>query len=265
LKGRRSRAQIEIETCERRTARNAVRLSRTGGSGIAAGWDCGIVRVGAERSELGDRVGAANHGKGTGLVFAIEGRWVVRIEMARRKRGGILRIVEPEADMKRVRRRKFDVWIETEDLVEEDGLDANVAIIGALADFDVRLIPRQAKAASEGRILGAIGEERAVLNGEEIELQARLDAVEVQNQSVVELSADDGRFCARLLRRISAQAIDYGRIGNEIEGDFILLVLSGRDAGKSQSGQTAAGNLANRARIEQLREAISIQCRTPNL
>ena len=30
-------------------------------------------------------------------------------------------------------------WIETEDLVEQDGLDANMAITGVFADFDVRL------------------------------------------------------------------------------------------------------------------------------
>jgi hypothetical protein len=49
----------------------------------------------------------------------------------------VLWIVKPEPKMKGVGRCQSYVRVEAEDLVEEDGLDANVAVIATLADLDV--------------------------------------------------------------------------------------------------------------------------------
>ncbi len=70
-------------------------------------------------------------------MFAVERSelgGVIRREPAA---GGVLRIVEPKTYMKRVGRLQCYVRIEAEDLVEQDRLDANMAVVGLLADLDI--------------------------------------------------------------------------------------------------------------------------------
>src|SRR5947209_19467543 len=115
-------------------------------------------------------------------MFAIERRGLGYIEAAG---GCVLRIVEPETDMKCVRRGQGYIGIEPEDLFQKDCLDADVTAIGVFSDLDVGLIPSQTEAAGEGGVGGPICLERASLHGEKIEGQFRFDTVEVQDQRVV--------------------------------------------------------------------------------
>ena len=71
---------------------------------FAGRWCGGIVRFCAEwtQSRLGIR--RTDHGKGSGVVFAIERCWLGRVKVACGESRGVLGIVEPEAHMKRIRR-----------------------------------------------------------------------------------------------------------------------------------------------------------------
>src|SRR5580692_1956622 len=100
-----------------------------------------------------------------------------------------------------------------------------MAIIGALADLDIRLVPGQTETAGEVWIFAAVGKERAVLHGKKIERQARLDAVEVQDKRVIQFATDNGSPGLRLLVRVGAQTVNDGRIGDEVKGYFVFLVL----------------------------------------
>src|SRR4051812_37594266 len=73
-------------------------------------------------------------------MLAIEGRRLGWIEAASDR---IVRIVEPETELKRVGRCQRDVRIESEDLVQQNGLDSHSSIVCVLPDFYVRLIPRK--------------------------------------------------------------------------------------------------------------------------
>jgi hypothetical protein len=207
-----------------------VRPLAQSGLRVTTSWCAAVVRIRAERPKLCNWVDTADHRKGTGLVFAIEGRWFRRVELARRKSGGVLRIVEPETYIESVSRGQACVRVEAEDLVKEDRLNTDVAIVGVLSDFNVGLIPSQTEAAVELWILAAIGKERAVLNGEQIECEARLDAVEIEDQRVIQLAADHRSLGAWLLIGIGSQAVDNRWIGDEVKGNFILLVLRHGDA-----------------------------------
>ena len=117
------------------------------------------------------------------------------------------------------------VGIEPEDLVEKNGLDANMAVIGVLSDFSVGLIPRQPEAAVELRILATVCKERAVLHGEEIEGKAGLDAVEVKNECVIQFTSDDGCLRSWLFVRVRPQTVNDRRIGDKVKGYIVFLVL----------------------------------------
>jgi hypothetical protein len=58
----------------------------------------------------------------------------------------ILGIVEPEPHVERVGRRQGDVLIEAEDLIEQNSLDTDAAVVATFANFDVGLVPGQAEA-----------------------------------------------------------------------------------------------------------------------
>jgi len=195
------------------------------GLGVAADWRGAVVRIRAKRTELRSGVDTADHGKRTSLMFAIERRGFRRVELAGRKSGSVLRVVEPEAHIERVRGGQTRVRIEAEDLVEKNSLDADMAVIGALSDFDVRLVPGQTETAIELWISAAVGKERAVLHGEEIECKARLDAVEVENKRVIQFATDDGSLRLRLLVRVGAQTVNDRRIRDQVKGYFVFLVL----------------------------------------
>ena len=98
-------------------------------------------------------------------------------------------------------------------------------VVRTRTNVDVRLVPRQTKAAGKGRVVGAVGEEGTVLHRKQIERQTRLDAVEIQNQRVVQLAADYCRVSPRLLVEVSAQAIQRLRIWFEVETDLGRLFL----------------------------------------
>ena len=65
-------------------------------SECAAGWRCGIVRVRAEWAQSGLGVRNTEHGKRSGLVLAVEGRGLGRVEVTAGKSRRILGIVKPE-------------------------------------------------------------------------------------------------------------------------------------------------------------------------
>ena len=82
-------------------------------------------------------------------MLSIEGSELGRIVGWEAASCRILWVVEPKPEVKGICRLECSVRIETKNLVEQDGLDANVALICVLADFDVGLVPRQAEAAFE--------------------------------------------------------------------------------------------------------------------
>jgi hypothetical protein len=211
-----------------RVTSDATRSQPPAESGIAAArmrW----IRIGAERSQLRCGIGRADHREGSRIVFAVERSelgGVIRREPAV---GGVLRIVEPKPYMKRVGWLQCYVRIEAEDLVEQDRLDANMAVVGLVADLDIRLVPGETEAALEDAFEVWIGrfirQERAALYRKEIKGKTRLESVEIQNQSVIEFASNDGRPGPGLFRSRFAKATDHTRIWYQIKTDFIFLVL----------------------------------------
>ena len=114
-------------------------------------------------------------------MLAVERRGLGRVEVTSGQGGGILRVIKPEPYMKGVRRSQTHVGVKTEDIVQKDGLDLDMSVIGLFADLDIGLIPGQTKASGEIGILGAIGLEEAVLDGEKVKRKARLDAIQIQD------------------------------------------------------------------------------------
>ena len=211
--------------------------SRKKGSGVAA---TGVlrVRVGAEGAQLRGRVGHADHCKGTRLVLSVERSEFGRIVRRKTAGGGILRIVEPEAQMKRVGGRQSCIRIKAEDLVEQNRLDADVTFVAVFADLNVGLIPRQTEAAFEGRVGHAFRQERAALDGKKIEGKSGFEAVEVQKQGVIQLAADDRRMGPGFLVGGFAKTVDKLWIWHQIKTDFIFLVLSCGFAGEENSSDS---------------------------
>ena len=211
-----------------RVTSDATRSQPPAESGIAAArmlW----IRIGAERSQLRFRIRRADHREGARFVFAVE----------RSELGGVIRrepavfsvfwIVEPKTYMKRVGWLQCYVRIEAEDLVEQDRLDANMAVVGLIADLDIRLVPGETEAALEDAfevwIRRFIRQERAALYRKEIKGKTRLESIEIQNQSVIEFASNDRRPGPGLFIRRFAKATDHTRIWYQIKTDFIFLVL----------------------------------------
>jgi hypothetical protein len=82
-------------------------------------------------------------------VLSIEGSELGRIVGWEATSRRILRIVEPKSQVKGIGRFECRIRIEPENLIEQDGLDTNMAIVASPVDLDVGLVPRQAKAAFE--------------------------------------------------------------------------------------------------------------------
>ena len=56
-----------------------------------------------------------------------------------------------------------------------------MAVIRLFANLDIGLIPGQTEAPREVGVLGAVGLKEAILDGEQIKRETRLDAVQIQN------------------------------------------------------------------------------------
>ena len=69
-------------------------------------------------------------------MFSIERSELGRVVRRKAAGSGILWIVEPEPYMKGIGGWQGYVRIKAEDLVEQDRLDANVAVVGVLADLE---------------------------------------------------------------------------------------------------------------------------------
>src|SRR5690349_1927026 len=115
-------------------------------------------------------------------MFAVEWLGVNWIETASLRR---VRIVKPETDMERIRRSQPHIGIKAKDVIQQNCLDAHVAVVTVL-DLNVRLVPRQPKAAiehvGECRIFRSVSQQRAALHGEQVKIQPRTNAVQVKNQ-----------------------------------------------------------------------------------
>jgi hypothetical protein len=190
-----------------------------------------VIRIGAERAQLCFWIRCTDHREGASLVFAVE--WselggVVRWETAGRS---VLWIVEPEPYVKGVGRWQGRVRIKTEDLVEQDRLDANMAVVGVISNLNVRLIPRQAEAALEDVLEVWIGrfvrQERAALYRKEIEGETGFESIKIQNHGVIEFPANNRRPGPGFFIMRFAKALDKLRIWHQIKSDLVFLVLSG--------------------------------------
>src|SRR5258707_619325 len=95
------------------------------------------IRIGTERSQLCRRIRRTDHRERSSLVLAIERSELSGIIRWKTAGSSILWTVKPEPKMKGVGRCQGYVRVEAKDLVEQDCLDANVAVIATLADLDV--------------------------------------------------------------------------------------------------------------------------------
>ena len=111
--------------------------------------------------------------------------------------------IEPKPDMERVGRGEAHKRIKPKNLVEKNGPDCHrTGAIGA--DVDVRLIPSEPEAGEAG-IGRAVGQLIAFLNGKEVEIQARLEAAQIQDQRIIERAArDSGSRSCRLAGLLEA-------------------------------------------------------------
>ena len=147
----------------------------------AAGWCCGIARVCAEWAQSGLGIRNTDHGKRSGLMLAVERRGLGRVEVATGQCRRILWIVKPETQMERVCRSQAHVGVKTEDIVQKNRFDLDMAIIRLLPNLDIGLISGQTKASCEIGVLSAIGLKEAVLDGEQVKRETWLDPIHVQD------------------------------------------------------------------------------------
>src|SRR5262245_37949603 len=96
---------------------------------------------------MGQYVGGADHRQRAGLVLAVERCWRQRPYRTRVARLGILGIVEPESEVEGVGGLQADFRVETENLIEQNGLDGHAGAVGPGRNVDVRLIPGEAEVA----------------------------------------------------------------------------------------------------------------------
>ena len=175
---------------------DAPALDREQGSGIAA-TRMRVIRIGAERAQLCFLIRYTDHREGASLVFAVERSELGGIVRWKTAGSSVLRIVEPEPDVKGVRRWQGRVRIKAEDLVEQDRLDANMTVVSVISDLNVRLIPRKTEAAFEDgvevRIDRFIRQERAALYRKEIERETGFESIKIQNHGVIESPANNRR------------------------------------------------------------------------
>jgi hypothetical protein len=139
--------------------------------------------------------------------------------------GRILGIVKPEAQMEGVGRSQAHVGVKPEDVIQENRLDLDTAVISCFADLYIGLIPGQTKASREIRGFRAVGLKEAVLQGEPVKRETRLDPVQIQNQGVVLLATDNGGASARLLVGIGSKTVHDRWVGQQIETDLVSLFL----------------------------------------
>jgi hypothetical protein len=114
-------------------------------------------------------------------MLAVERRGLGRVEVTAGQSRRILGIVKPENQMESVCRSQAHVGVKTEDIVQKNRFDLDMAVIRLLANLDIGLIPGQTKGSREIRVLGAIGLKEAVLDGEQVKRETRLDPVQIQN------------------------------------------------------------------------------------
>src|SRR5690242_12485160 len=137
--------------------------------------------------------------------------------------------------MERVRGSQTHVGVKTEDIVQKNRLDLDMAIICLFANLDIGLIPGQTKASREIGVLGAIGLKEAVLDGEQVERETRLDPIQVENERVVLLATNDCGVSPRLLERIGTKTVNDRRVRQQVERNLVLCILCGGDAGVGQN------------------------------
>jgi hypothetical protein len=127
--------------------------------------------IGAQRSEVRCGVEPADHRQRTSVMLAVERR-----EASEPATGSVGGIVEPEPDIERVHGRDSPAGVESEDLVKQDRLDRDLALTVVIR-MQIGLVPREAEVAALevgiGRAVG--GELRAVLDGEDVEVQVGLE------------------------------------------------------------------------------------------
>src|SRR5580698_4895785 len=111
------------------------------GLGIAA-TRMRVIRIGAERAQLCFLIRHTDHREGASLVFAVERSEFGGVVRWKTAGSSVLWIVEPEPYVKCVGRWQGRVRIKAEYLVEQDRLDANMAVIRVISNLNIRLIPR---------------------------------------------------------------------------------------------------------------------------
>ena len=174
------------------------------------------IRTGAQRSEVVLGVWNGDESHRSGSVFAVE-----RSRFGYVKHAAIhvrvIRIVEPESEMKRIDRAGIAlIRIKTKDLIQQDRLDGGLER-ALVAGLQIRLVPRHSEVREAG-VHGGIGQQVAALYGEHVKRQAGFEVVAVDGQSVIGLTAGYSDAGCRRRPTSYAQTTRELRVGMKHEG-----------------------------------------------
>src|SRR5262249_39212199 len=120
---------------------------------------------GAERSQSGNCVRQSRESQRTGSLLAIELAGLGGIKAAG---NGVLGVVEPQTHMERMGRLEIYIGVEAEVLIQQNRLQTDMTIGGALNSGYSRLRPRHVEAGGRLNQL-ALGVEDAALGGKDAE------------------------------------------------------------------------------------------------
>ena len=174
-----------------------------------------LYRCGTQWPETRDAVRQGDHRVWTGILLAVEGRWLGGIKSAG---GRIVRIGEPEADVEGMRGQQSARRIETENLIEQDRFDDDSASPLSLAYTSVwyHARPKFLKSGSGSPFASRF----EFWIREQVKAQIWLQMVGIQNQRVIELAALHDHFRGWRRFALNAQTGDELRLRNEAKRDF---------------------------------------------
>src|SRR5262252_530522 len=179
-----------------------------------------VVRIRAEGTEVGVFVGQADKRYRAGMVLSIERSELGDVEHAA-VLVGVVRVIEPKADVEGIGRRQGSIGIETKDLIQQNGLDRSLEVTETIG-LEIALIPGHSEI-GEVRIGGSIGKQITALDGEHVERQVRTEVVAFDRQGIGELATLDVDVSRRRRAAVCGQAGGELRVDVEVEIDDIDL------------------------------------------
>jgi hypothetical protein len=179
----------------------------------------------AQRTQIRDGVREADHCVRPSVLLSVERRGMAGIEAAGNR---VVRIVEPEAHMKRMRRTETCGWIEAKYLVEEDGIDRDLGHAVGIS-LQVGLVPGKAEI-HKAWVRLSVRQQISVLNCEKIEGEVRFDVLSAQSERIMQRSSLDYHGSGGCWPSLHPKTVDKLRLSHQIKSDlFHVLGERGRD------------------------------------